>query len=892
MSSIAEDASGALWFGTADGLIRKSQDGMKLFTQSDGLPSSAILEVAAGAKQTLVALTASGLAQLDGGVFRAMKTLGHVRRIQAQPDGSVWVFEDTGIERVRNGALEKQVLSSSGDSTVLGVQQGTAGELWEWSNGEVVRVAAGHRRAWRTGVELQGSRVQALCVDRSGVAWVGTNRGLLTIEPGEESEAHPVDGFQSQSILAIREDREGNYWIGTEGDGLHALRPRKFAADPASAFEAVTAVVQASDGVVWFGTRDGGVKRIAGTKAETPVRAEALTSPVVLSLAAGEHGDVWIGTPDGLNHLDHGQIHQWTSADGLPDDFVRSLATDAVGGVWAGTRRGLVHLSRDGGVQVLTTVDGLPSDSIGELVGITERRSGDVNVSDAGLWVGTASGLANVRQGGVRTFEKKGRTAATVTAMAVDREGKLWLGLHSSGLHTLQSGVLQQIRSAALPPEIEALQADTAGYLWLRSRQGVYRVQITELKTCVAGKASCELHVQQFGTADGLPSDEVSTGAGQPSFAVSSDGTMWLTTRKGLALARAERLPFNAVSPPAVIERFLVDGSKVADLNAVGYGHHRYNMEYAGLTYTMPSRTHYRYQLQGYDRDWVDAGTRRSAYYTGLAPGAYRFVVFAQNADGVWSRQPAELSFRIVPPLYRRWWAYCLEVLAAGLLFFLVVRLRLRAEQKRFAIVLNERNRVAREIHDTLAQDLVSVSLHLEIAASMVKARKLDAAAEQLQQTRGLVKQGLASARQSIWSLRANTAQNSLPSRLTSSVDRFRTKIAAIHLAIGGAYREVQHEIEDQVMRIADEVLENVRRHASAEEVWVELAYESDRLVLSVKDDGKGFELEEAQAMTGHYGLKGIYERAETIGGQITITSGPGEGTSVVVRVPLPRPKS
>lgn len=886
VSSIAQDRSGALWFGTAEGLIRKDGRGIQRLAEADGLPSAVILALAPVGDGSMLVLTSAGLARCDGHGFLRIDEAGSVLGLEQQADGSVLLFRSAQVDRYQNGKVEPNVFPVFNGDAIRGVQQSAKGDVWAWSNREVTMLAQGRRTSWRAGVELQGSRVQTLLVDQKGIAWIGTNRGLLTVDPGVVNEARPVDGFNGESILSIEEDREGNHWIGTEGDGLHALRRRKFAADPASAFEAVTAVVRGSDGGIWYGTRDGGVRRIVGGKAETPVQPGALTSPVILSLAAGMHGDMWVGTPDGLNHVDGGVVRRWTSAEGMPDDFVRSLALDADGGVWAGTRRGLVDVAANGKLKVFTTEQGLASDSVGDLI-----RAPDGS-STSGLWIGTAAGLSYLDRGEIRSL--RGDTAVSrsaVTALCADGERHLWIGLHDAGLNLLEGGEIQQVSAPGVPREIESMQADTTGHLWLRARSGVYRARIDQLKRCVTSSTKCAAQIQQFGTADGLPSDELAAAA-QPSMAFGADGTLWLATRKGLGLADPERMPFDAVPPPTVIQQFLVDGMRVPDQHAIRYGQHRYSIDYAGLSYTMPSRTRYRYQLQGYDRDWVDGGTRRSAYYTGLAPGSYRFLVLAENADGVWSARPAEVTFRIVPPLYRRWWAYCLDVVAAGLILLLIVRLRLRAEQRRFSIVLNERNRVAREIHDTLAQDLVSVALHLEIASSMVKTRKLDEAADQLRQTRTLVKQGLESARQSIWSLRANTAQNSLPTRLSASVERFRGKLPNTHLKIGGAYRELQHDLEDQVMRIADESLENVRRHAAANAVWVELVYEGERLILHVKDDGKGFRPSEAQSLSGHYGLRGMEERAATLGARITITSDPGEGTSVMLVVPLSSVKS
>ena len=288
----------------------------------------------------------------------------------------------------------------------------------------------------------------------------------------------------------------------------------------------------------------------------------------------------------------------------------------------------------------------------------------------------------------------------------------------------------------------------------------------------------------------------------------------------------------------------------------------------------------------------VDAGTRRTAYYTNLPPRQYVFRVLCANSDGLWSKDQATFRLRVLRPWYRSAWIYLLGVCIAALAIFGFVQLRVRAERRRFALVLQERTRVAREVHDTLAQDLVSVSLQVEIAAQHAKGGRLTEVTEQLAETRSLVRQALDSARQSIWNLRANLSRDSLPVRLAARVEEFRKTDISARLRISGEYRRAAAEIENEVMRIANEAMSNVERHSGATEVAVELSYGAESLRLEVRDNGRGFDYSSARGMADHYGLRGLEERAALIHAQLAVESVAGQGSAVTLIAPLPAERS
>jgi signal transduction histidine kinase len=292
--------------------------------------------------------------------------------------------------------------------------------------------------------------------------------------------------------------------------------------------------------------------------------------------------------------------------------------------------------------------------------------------------------------------------------------------------------------------------------------------------------------------------------------------------------------------------------------------------------------------LEGFDRDWTEAGARRTAYYTNIPPGRYTFRVQAANNDGVWNTEGAALAFELLPRFYQTVWFYLLLAASAASIIVLLLRRRLRVAQREFTAVLGERNRIAREIHDTLAQGYVGISVQLEVLAELLRHHKLEAAQEHLDTARGYVREGLADARQSIWALRSqDSAETTLPVRLRRMVEADCGGNLDCNFSIFGAYRPLPPGTEREILRVAQEAIHNVKKHAGAAHLLVQLEYGPAEIVLEVRDDGRGF-TSTPESEPGHYGLTGMRERAAAIGAKLEVTSEPSQGTSVRLRTPAP----
>jgi ligand-binding sensor domain-containing protein/signal transduction histidine kinase len=865
-----------VWIGTADGIVRFSGGTFQHFGTSEGLPSSNVLSITS-VNGSIFALTGDGLARFDGNRFIVIPTPAPATAISVSAD-NLLIATAAGLFQYRSNSLSpayQQLMPSSQPIRAFGYLGDHS--LWQRTATDLTFSASGNPRTIGPSA-LNGAHIQFFLPSFQGGLWIGTNHGLYRLDNTIAAPRLQPD-LDTHSILALAEDAEGDLWVGTESSGLHVLRHRNFHSLPLDTESMATSVVQTADGTVWVGTNGEGLQSWLSGSRHTLSTHDGLLSDVILSLATALPEGLWIGTPDGLNRLQGGRITSYTSADGLPDDFIRSVYPDRDGTVWIGTRRGLAHLE-NGKITTLTHADGLGSDLVGAIVR---------PVNSDNLWIATLGGLSVLdRRGNIKTYTRKdGLSGNTITALFADTQGNLWIGTRGNGLSVRTAdGRFLAIHRDDLPATIDSIIGDTRGALWLGSSHGILRVRLYEMIAC-ASSPSCTLHINRYGTSDGMPTEEVSA-MGHPAVWKTAEGTLWFATRKGVAIVDPANLFINRVPPPVVLERFTVNDLDQPVGAEIPPGHTRFAFQYAALSFVAPSRVQYRYRLEGFDQHWVDAGPRRTAFYTNLPAGHYRFIVQAANNDGIWNERGAIVPFSIRPPFYRTLWFILLVIVLLALAIFLIHRLRLRRLRSQFNAVLAERNRVAREVHDTLAQSFVGVSVQLELAGQLLAHEKVDAARQQLDQTRAYVRDGIDEARRSIWDLRAATAQNTLPTLISRLADKTQTLSLRIQVQIGGTYRPLGASVENEIFRIAQEALHNISQHALATTASVSLNYEPAQLTLVIIDNGRGFSpTVSKQSSRGHFGIQGMRERAETINAALTITSSPGHGTQVRLVVPL-----
>ncbi len=939
--SRSADGGSALWIGTEDGLACRRGDSFATFGAADGLPSNTIWSVFQDRAGTLWVVTPEGLARHVGGgrfaSFPIADGVANAKSVAEASDGSFWIGTNRGLEHfdtvrgrivgeallanfeiqavaatfdgriwagTRNGLYAFDPAKSAKPALVAGLPSNEItsftnardGGLWVGTASGVAAIPIGPQpgamAVYTARDGLPGERVESAYQDREGAMWVATNRGVARVFQGAAQAFPAREGLADSQTLSLFEDREGSLWIGTESSGLEMAHDQKFTtyttADGLSD-DLVRSVIQGRDGSMWVGTSGGGLNRFKNGKFTSLTATDGLASDIVLALGNDSAGDVWVGTPDGLDRI-HGGPHDakisvFTSADGLADDFVRSLYAASDGSLWIGTRRGLSHL-RKGIFTSYSSLDGLGSDLVGA---ITEA-------ADRSLWIGTLGGLTHLAGGKFTTLTTRdGLASNVITALYADKKGALWIGTNQGGLARLLNGKITAYPPppTGLPESIYAILEDAIGNLWLASRTGIYRAAKEDLNEYPERK-SPTLEVTAYGTADGMRIGEASSG-GHPAAWKLSDGTMWFATLKGVAAVDPEHLSKNTVPPPVAIDEVLIDDQPVAGgvPLTVAPGRSRFEFHYAGLSFIAPQKVRFRYKLEGFDRDWTDAGSRRTAYYTNLPPGRYRFHVIACNNDGVWNERGAAFGFRLRPHFYQTYWFYVALLLAAGLAIFAMYRWQVRQVELRYDAVLSERGRIAREIHDTLAQSLVGISVQLELVNRLL-ASSVETARAQLDQARGLVRESLTEARSSIWDLRSQAAETvDLATRLSRMAARATEgavpKIQA-KSKISGTYRPIAPKIEAELLRIAQEAVTNAVRHAKASRIEIAIRFGARELQMTIQDDGRGFDGQphpEAAGPAGHFGLAGMRERAEAIGGAFAIESFPGKGTQIRVSVAI-----
>jgi len=839
--AIVQTHDGYLWLATEGGLVRF--DGLK-FTVIDAqntpaLRSNNIRTLWEDNKRALWVGTADGVT-----VFRNGETAVYTRE-QGLPNNSVW-----SIYQNPQGRL----LVS------------TASGLAEYLNGHF------EARPGPSTVENSGATWR----DAHGASWLA-NHGIRRIFHGQEETLPPNDPLANDTILCVFEDREGDMWFGTESNGVTVLRDPKmttYTTKEGLTDDVVRCVYQDRSGAIWLGT-NGGLTKMAGGKMSRLTVAEGLSSNLIFALAETAGGDLLVGTQDGLNVLHAEKVTQLTTADGLADDLVRSLHTDANGAVWIGTRRGLT-VWQDAQFHTYTEADGLASDFVGALT----------RAKDGALWIGTLRGLTRMKDGRFKTFSAAdGLASNVVTALCEDSAGVLWIGTQDGGLHRLQNTKVSHFAAnLGLPTSIYAI-VEEGGFLWLTTKNGIVRVSKAELE------AAGQLTLAQYTTADGLRVNECTEG-GHPSAWRAQDGGLWFATLRGVSTINGRTATENGVAPAVAIESLSVDDQAVNLKLArdIPPGHDRLSFEYTGISFVSPQRVRFRYRLEGFDHGWVNAGTRRTAYYTSLPPGEYHFRVTARANDGVWSNNEVAITFRLLPRFYQTYWFYLLIATLLALTVYTIYRWRVSQVETQFNAVLAERNRIAREIHDTLAQGFVAVSLQLELLG-----RKLDEAPDNVKllvrQAREMVQSSLEEARRSIWELRSQGSEAAdFRARLSTMASEVTQRSGVkVQFQVLGTYRALPENIESELLKIGQEAVTNVVRHAQANQLKIDLAYEGKKVRMTIVDDGRGFAgAVNSSGPEGHFGLRGMRERAAQIGAELHVTSQLGEGTRVDIEKIVP----
>jgi ligand-binding sensor domain-containing protein/signal transduction histidine kinase len=888
--ALLSDRQGALWIGTAEGLVRMMNGKFTAFTTNEGLPSNTIQAIYEDREANLWVATATGLGLFKSGGLTTFTTKerligGSIQTLFEDADGALWIATPYGVGRVKDGEFTNYTVRDGlGSNSVRAIQQDRDGRLWFGSLGGLTSLKDGRFRTYTTRDGLPNDRIISLHAARDGGLLVGTAGGLCRFSDGRFNGFNTGEALSTSTILSLLEDLEGNLWIGTESSGINLLKDTKFTTYTVRnglSNDVVKSIYQDNRGNTWIGTDGGGLNLLKDGKLSVYTTRDGLSSNVVLALLGDAAGNLWAGTPDGLNRFSQGKFTVYTAADGLANNDIRSICADRRGNLWIGTRGGLTRM-KDGVFKTFTEVDGLPNDLIATLY---EDAKGN-------LWIGTFGGLSRLANEEFTTFTTRdGLSNDAVISLHEDSDGTLWIGTNGGGLNRLKDGQLTTYttRNGLLDDVVYRIMEDGRNNLWLSCRKGIFHIGKKQLDEFAQRKISSIAPVA-YGTADGMMTRECS-GGGDPAGWKDRNGKLWFLTIKGVAMIDPERIKTNSLPPPVVIEQIRIDDQSIAPSDRIELppGTTRFDLYYTAPSFVAPERVRFKYKLEGFDKDWIDSGTRRIAYYTNLRPGAYTFRVIASNNDGVWNETGAAFSLYLKPYFYQTSWFYAVCLMGLALFVWLLYRLRMRGMRAQFGAVLAERTRIAREIHDNLAQEMSGISVQLEVVARTLPP-EADTARTHLDRARKLVRHGIAEARRYVWELRSPALENKdLPTALSETARRLTNETAIqAQVEVNGTFRPLPRLVEDNLLRIGQEAVNNAVKHAQAERIYVNLIFDARRVQLSVRDDGRGFDNQAAgNGQSGHFGLIGMRERAKQIGGTLSIHSTAGAGTEVVADVPI-----
>ncbi|HZS57000.1 MAG TPA: two-component regulator propeller domain-containing protein [Bryobacteraceae bacterium] len=750
VTAIAQTPDGYLWLGTEEGLARF--DGVRFTTfdthNTPSLNTNQISALLVDSKRRLwIGTEGGGLTLLSGGRFTTYSSNGGLSNdailsLYEDQKGVLWIGTDGGgLRCFHNGSFSRcGVQSVLRRGAIFSIAGAADGSLWLGTHDGLAHLAKGIAELYTQKDGLPDDYIKSVYIDRSGGVWAGTNGGGLSHFVNGRFVNYTIrDGLASNAIWSIYEDTDRTLWIATIDGGLSRFRDGKFsnyAEKDGLPFNRVFSFFEDREGDFWIGTGGAGLVRLKSGVFTSVTRREGLSDDVVLPVFEDRQGAIWLGTNGrGLDRLKDGQITNYSTRNGLLDNLVFSLAEDREGSLWIATRRGLDRL-KNGKFTVFNANSGLPSDIV---LCLYEDRQGVLWAGSRGglsrldgthfktytiadgltndyvtsiqedhygaLWIGTGGGGLNKLQSGHFSVysTKQGLSSDTIRALSEDTDGTLWIGTSGGGLDRLKDGkvTVYTTRTGLFDDELFQILPDRYGYLWMSSNKGIFRVAKQQLEAFAQGRIASIVSTV-YGQSDGLKSRECNGGF-QPAGWRTRDGRLLFPTMKGgLAIVDPGKLKSNDAPPNVVVERASVDGIDFGPGRPFRAkpGKGRLEFEFTALSLVAPEKIRFKYKLEGFDKDWIDAGTRRAAYYTNIAPGDYRFTVIACNNDGVWNYSGDSLPFSLAPHFYQTplFIAGCIALLTA--LSLAAYRLRVNqliANEKKLVCLVNERTQSLRE---------------------------------------------------------------------------------------------------------------------------------------------------------------------------------------------------
>lgn len=945
VQAMVESSEGVLWIGTTGGLTRFDGSHMEVPARLQPLRSNSIFTLTFTKDGSLWAGTeGGGLLRLRGGgvtVYSAGEGLtdGFVRKVLEDSRGRLWVGTDDGLFVMKAGRLQRVDQGAIAPIAVHAITEDRKGTIWVGGSRLIAIDPDGKERELSLLGAYSQNRVKSLLETRDGRLWVGTVGGLQYLENGR---FHTMAGIRA-TVRTLLEASDGTLWIGTIGDGVWTLplgkrddRLMPMSGQGPLPSETVLYLFEDDQRQIWIGTQAGLVRLN-----RTPVRVVKLPEggdPDYETISGDAQGDVWvaaqslylirkdvvrrvtygglanvkvrnvyrardgalwIGTDgSGAYRLDGNEVRHYTAPAELTNNFIRAFLESRDGAMWIACDEGVSRIGADG-VRKFTEANGLAFFSTRSLL---EDSSGR-------LWIGTDHGLSLWQDG---RFQKDAATVALaqekVWSILEDRTGALWFGTRDHGLFRYRTardggeGEVQQFTTAqGLPADsVYQLLQDRTGRFWLTGPNTISSVGEAEMEQ--GPNAQHPLSVQTYSMPFGADGAQM-YGGRQPSGFLAPDGSVWFPTSRGAAhLARMEVAKEPA--PRAAVDEVVEDGQSVVPrpeqdgpmkiaANVV-----RMSFAFTAISLRPQRGVRFRYKLESFDPSWSSAGLSREATYTNLRAGRYTFRVQAFNTANPASVSEFDLELVKAQVFYETPWFYALCGVLLLAIAWSLYRIRVRGIRTRFTAVLEERSRLAREMHDTVIQGCTGISALLEAMASSA-GEEVAEKDSLLEVARVQARATIDEARHAIWNMRhEREADVDLVAALKGVAAQTTRESEAGEL---GTVVEFEHDVERMAVgaSVAHEILMTVReavynsvQHSRSERVEMDLTTCGDEMVISVADNGCGFVIDGAETtVEGHYGIVGMRERVQRLGGQMELTSARGVGTRVQLRLRIGRGK-
>ena len=913
-----EDSHTNLWIGTDTSGVGLAQDGkIKYFEIGRADQGGKVTSISEDSTGAVWFYTAdSHLARYQNGKIEALNfsfnTPPICRMIAAEKSGALWVADVSGMFSINPEHFNPRAIvvdESIRAERLDFILAGRNGGIWRLMNGRVQKWKSGGMERDFGAYPWGSSIVKAACEDKDGNLIVGTGgAGVFWYDAnGKYDRISKEQGLSSAFVLSLCMDREGNLWVGTDGDGLDRVKRKIFNSPAELPPWPVQSVSEDARGGLWTTFNAHGLSYyLTNSTQEFGVGINSNAWSVLVD----NRQQVWAGTRDeGLFRMQTNRFQPAPGAEML-GQRIFALFQDHNEQLLAGTQNGLAR--RDGqDWKMFTTRDGLSENAVRAVA----------EDADGNLWVGTENGGLNFfKAGKFISYQQteNGLAGNDISALCLDKDGVLWIGTFGHGLARFHNGkwTRYSTRDGLASNSIGYIIEDDKGNLWIGSNAGLMRIRKESLNDFASektGSISCRI----YGEAEGLPARECSIGA-QPAAIRTHDGKLWFPTVKGLVFMDPAALKPNLQPPSVMIESVRVDGrEQKTNLLAsmwpqsitIAPGNRQLvaqlEIHYTALNFTAPDEVRFKYRLEGHETVWTEVGNTRTAYYSQVPPGQYRFHVIAGNEDGVWNETGSFLDITVLPQFWQTaWFRVTAIVFFLGLIIGVVRYLSTQKLQRELQVLKQqealekERFRIARDLHDQLGANLTQVALLSEMAeADKGSPDEIEAHARQIYQT---ARETTRSLDEIVWAV--NPANDTL-----DGLANYACKYAQEYLALAGLrYRAdipaqlpaiaIPPEVRHNIFLAFKEAVNNVVKHARASEARIRLQLRThgevsqpDSFILEIEDNGRGPGSPVAGMTSMRNGLRNMRRRMEDIHGEFSIGPGANGGTLVRLTIPISR---